>query len=234
MQFFQRILLVACTVALFGTSTAQPSLSIRTTAAVSTCSILFSASLSAFAIHQKRRKRCDFPIRGVRHRGNARLASGVDVACTGKPGAARNDTAARARFRPGRRHDRNIRLNELTAAGTSPLPGVYTIRAHLLDRTASPDAVQTVRFVEPLPVSAIAKLRIGDEVTVAGVVDASQQTLADSTGTLPLSKRLIGATFVRLAVRGSIAARPDGSRYLAVERWAPLAPPRDQDARSRS
>jgi len=108
--------------------------------------------------------------------------------------------------------------------GSSPSPGDYTITARLLADHTQPSASARVRFIAPLPITAIAHLKPGDEITVGGTVDASLQLLTDATGHVALSRRLTGAANTPVVVRGSIATRPDGSRYLDVARWATVQP----------
>ena len=112
--------------------------------------------------------------------------------------------------------------NELATDGSSPLPGRYTIRVRLLCDGVQPTASAPVSFVPPTPVSAIAKLHAGDAITIAGRLDSTLQTLTDTTGSIRLSHRLLGAPDAPVAVRGYITVQPDTSRSIAVTRWAPL------------
>ncbi len=112
--------------------------------------------------------------------------------------------------------------NELTKDGASLQPGRYSIRVHLTNAGVQPSASTTVVFVAPIPVSAVAKLKPGDQITVGGRVDATLMHVTDSTGTIALSRKLLGAPDAPLAVRGYIVVQPDGTRILDVTRWAPL------------
>lgn len=137
------------------------------------------------------------------------------------PPAAAAPAHGRA-FAPGPAMLGTFEWNELAADGSSPLPGRYTIRVRLLCDGVQPTASAPVSFVPPTPVSAIAKLRAGDAITIAGRLDATLQTLTDTTGSIRLSHRLLGAPDAPVAVRGYITVQPDTSRSIAVTRWAPL------------
>ncbi|MHB8146673.1 MAG: hypothetical protein ACYDGM_05335 [Vulcanimicrobiaceae bacterium] len=116
--------------------------------------------------------------------------------------------------------------NEVALNGTSPAPGEYTIRVRLLETGTQLIATTRVRFVAPTPVSAIAKLPVGDAITISGHLDPTRAILTDSTGSTTLSRRLIGAPLdATVAVRGYITATRSGARYLFVQRWAPLSAP---------
>lgn len=125
-------------------------------------------------------------------------------------------------FAPGPAMLGTFEWNELASDGSSPLPGRYTIRVRLLCEGTQPVTIEPVTFVEPAPVSAIAKLRAGDAVTIAGRLDPTLQTLTDATGSIRLSHRLLGAPDAPVAVRGYITVQSDTSRTIAVTRWAPL------------
>ncbi len=111
--------------------------------------------------------------------------------------------------------------NEIEDDGSTPGPGDYLVRVRLLGATAQPDATLKVHFISPVPVSALAKLAIGDEVTIAGTLDETKGLLTDSTGSIPLLKRLPGATGV-IAIRGYISLRQDHTRAFFIKRWAPM------------
>ncbi len=112
--------------------------------------------------------------------------------------------------------------NETAKDGASIVPGDYTIRARLLGETASPQAAMHVRFAAPTAVSALAALHAGDQVTIAGRLDSTRASLTDSSGTIALAKRLLGAPDVPVAIRGYVTMLPDKTRAFYVERWAPL------------
>ena len=135
------------------------------------------------------------------------------------PGTVQSHTRA---FVPGPTTMAIYAWNELTKNGSSLAAGDYTIRVRLLDG-ASQAATTTIRFVMPVPVESIAHLKPGDEITLAGTVDNQLLRLTDATGSVTLSRRLIGFGNGPVAVRGSIMLAPGGSRILNVERWAPLS-----------
>ena len=116
--------------------------------------------------------------------------------------------------------------NEVARDGTSPGPGAYLVRVRLLDVGAQPVATTSVRFVAPTPISAIAKLPIGDAITVAGHLDALRGILTDATGSTKLPQRLLRAPLdAPVAVRGTITTDRSGARYLTIIRWAPMSAP---------
>ncbi|MDE2482550.1 MAG: hypothetical protein KGN02_10210 [bacterium] len=112
--------------------------------------------------------------------------------------------------------------NALADDGGAPGAGTYTVRARLLGEHVEAQAQTTIRFTEPTPVSALAKLKLGDEVTIAGRLDAGKTVLSDSTGSITLGHRLSAAPDAPICVRGYVTKRLDGSRGFYVERWAPL------------
>ncbi len=114
--------------------------------------------------------------------------------------------------------------NTIENDGSTPRAGTYTVRATLLAEGSSPQAQTMVRFVAPTPIVALAKLKPGDEVTIAGTLDAAKQELTDETGSVALGRKLAAAPGATIAVRGYIMKRPDGSSLFYVERWAPFAP----------
>lgn len=107
--------------------------------------------------------------------------------------------------------------------GTTPQPGTYTVRVRLLADPGLPAASTSVRFIAPLPISAIAKLPLGSAVTVGGRLDATLGTLSDATGSVLLSRRLLKAPDAPIVIRGFVSSRPDGTRMLSLTRWAALA-----------
>jgi hypothetical protein len=113
--------------------------------------------------------------------------------------------------------------NDLTADGLAIAPGSYTIRAQLLGRGVEPQAQTTAQFIAPIPISAVTKLRAGDVVTIAGHVDASLQTLHDATGSMKLSRRLLGAGNALVVVRGYLTTLPGDTNVFSVVRWARLS-----------
>ena len=116
--------------------------------------------------------------------------------------------------------------NEVAQNGTSPAPGEYTIRVRLLETGSQPVATTRVRFVAPTPISAIAKLPVGNAITIAGHLDPTRAILTDSTGSTTLPRRLIGAPLdATVVVRGYIVATRSNARYVFVQRWAPLFTP---------
>ena len=108
--------------------------------------------------------------------------------------------------------------NTIASDDSTPGPGVYTVRAKLLGKTDQPEAKLDFRFINPVPISALAKLKDGDELTVAGTLDEAQQQLTDATGSVTLMKKIpMKGT---IAVRGFIVERPDHTRVFFVKRWA--------------
>jgi hypothetical protein len=113
--------------------------------------------------------------------------------------------------------------NGIDSDGTTPGPGDFTVRARLLASGLQPEAKATLRFINPVPVMAVQKLKEGDEVTIAGTLDATKGRLSDPSGTITLMKRLTGATSASVAVRGYLTVAPDHSPAFYVQRWAPLS-----------
>ena len=112
--------------------------------------------------------------------------------------------------------------NELAADGSSIAPGDYTVRVRLLSDQTPAKTETRVHFVAPLPVSALATLKRGDVVTIAGKLDAMKQQLTDGTGTIALARRLTTAPDGPVAVRGYLTTLSDRSQAFFIERWAPL------------
>ncbi len=110
--------------------------------------------------------------------------------------------------------------NGIESDGTTPGPGDYTVRAKLLGANDQPDASLAFHFINPVPVSALFKLKVGDEVTIAGNLNATEDLLTDATGSIPLGKRLTLPKVGIAAVRGFIIERPDHTRALRVTRFA--------------
>ncbi|MDP9025584.1 MAG: hypothetical protein M3N13_09450, partial [Candidatus Eremiobacteraeota bacterium] len=115
--------------------------------------------------------------------------------------------------------------NEETRENASISPGDYTVRVRLLGQNAAPTATTNVRFISPTPVSALRALHVGDAVTIAGRYDVASQTITDATGSVRLTKKLLGAPVTEpTAVRGYITALSDRSRVFFVSRWARMTP----------
>jgi hypothetical protein len=111
----------------------------------------------------------------------------------------------------------NAVANDGTAAG----PGEYTIRARLLSSNATQTASTTVRFINPVPVSALEKLKMGDVLTIAGHLDATHMILTDASGSVPLMKRVgTAAPTATVAVRGYLSELPNHTHAFFVQRWA--------------
>ena len=111
--------------------------------------------------------------------------------------------------------------NAIDSDGSTPAPGAYTIRAKLLGNGVSPSASVPVHFINPVPTSALAKLNAGDIVTIAGTLDATKGVLSDSSGSIPLMKRLLTAPpDATIAVRGYLTTRPDHTQAFFVKTWA--------------
>ena len=112
--------------------------------------------------------------------------------------------------------------NTIENDGTVPGGGTYTVRARLLGDGVTPATQTTIRFAMPTPVSALAKLKAGEEVTIAGRLDDAKMQLSDSTGTIALGRKLPTAPNAPIAVRGYVTLKTDGTRSFYVERWAPI------------
>jgi hypothetical protein len=108
--------------------------------------------------------------------------------------------------------------NAIENDGSTPAAGTYTVHAKLLGKAENPEASLDIKFINPVPVSALAKLNVGDELTIAGTLDATQQQLTDATGTILLAKKVPLKGLV--AVRGFITERQDHIRVFFVKRWA--------------
>lgn len=116
--------------------------------------------------------------------------------------------------------------NEETRDGSSVAPGNYLVRVRLLGDGVNPETSLPLHFAAPLPVSALASLRAGEVVTLSGRYDAAGQILADATGAIRLSKRLIGAPSQgSVAVRGYVSPGAGSAPAFVVTRWAKLATP---------
>jgi hypothetical protein len=113
--------------------------------------------------------------------------------------------------------------NGLASDGTAPAPGEYTIRVRMLDGGAQPQATMPVRFINTVPVIAVAKLKVGDEVTISGTLDASKSRLTDGSGSIALMRKLPAAPETTIAVRGYLTTAPDRTQGFFVERWAPVS-----------
>jgi hypothetical protein len=112
--------------------------------------------------------------------------------------------------------------NAVEADGSSPSPGVYTVRARLLGDGVTPEATAKLRFTAPFPTSGLDALKAGDVVTIAGTLDAMKQQLTDSSGTVMLAKRLPTAPDGTIAVRGYLLHRVGRPDVFYVQRWAPM------------
>lgn len=152
---------------------------------------------------------------------------GNDVIWTSAPNAADRPVALpphTKRLLPGTTVLGTYVWNEETRDNVSLAPGDYVVRVRLLADGGGVATTTKVRFIAPAPVSALGALHIGDAVTIAGRYDPAQQSISDSTGTVKLTKRLLGAPLGgTIAVRGYITAQPDRTRIFFVSRWAPLA-----------
>jgi len=106
--------------------------------------------------------------------------------------------------------------------GSAPEPGTYTVRVRLLGEGVTPQATAKVHFADPVPVSALDKLKVGDTVTIAGTLDATKGILSDPTGTIDLGRRLLTAPDGPVAVRGYYLRRIGRTSIFVVQRWAPM------------
>lgn len=112
--------------------------------------------------------------------------------------------------------------NGIASGGTALAPGHYTLRARMLTDGSQPETTMPVRFIDPVPVAAVEKLKEGDEITISGTLDAGKSRLTDQTGTIQLMRRLSAAPQSAIAVRGYLTTAPDRTKAFFVERWAPL------------
>lgn len=111
--------------------------------------------------------------------------------------------------------------NAIASDGSTPGPGEYTVRARLLGTPGGADASTMMKFISPVPVSALEKLKLGEVVTIAGHLDGTKGMLTDATGTVPLMKRLVTvAPDAVVAVRGYLTTEPDRTHAFFVQRWA--------------
>jgi hypothetical protein len=113
--------------------------------------------------------------------------------------------------------------NGLACDGTAPSPGEYTLRARMLTSGSQAETTLPVRFINAVPVAAVEKLKQGDEVTIAGTLDAGKNRLTDQTGTVLLMRKLPAASQTIVAVRGYLTTAPDHATGFFVERWAPMS-----------
>ncbi|HUY11857.1 MAG TPA: hypothetical protein VMV73_06315 [Candidatus Dormibacteraeota bacterium] len=112
--------------------------------------------------------------------------------------------------------------NALDSAGATPLQGEYRVTAQIDGAVTTLKASTMLRFVAPLPLSAIAKLPADTAVTVSGRLGSDLQTITDTSGSLRLASRLPAAKPEScVAVRGSVQVARS-VRSFAVMRWAPL------------
>ena len=112
--------------------------------------------------------------------------------------------------------------NGTESDGSAPGPGTYTVRVRLLGQGVTPEASTKVRFIDPIPVTALDKLKQGDTVTIAGTLDATKGILTDATGTIPLGRRILTAPAGTVAVRGYLLQRVGRPSVFFVQRWAPM------------
>ena len=112
--------------------------------------------------------------------------------------------------------------NGTESDGSAPGPGTYTVRARLLGQGVTPEASTKVHFIDPVPVTALEKIKQGDTVTIAGTLDPTKGILTDPTGTIPLARRLLTAPAGTVAVRGYLLRRVGRPSVFFVQRWAPM------------
>jgi hypothetical protein len=133
-------------------------------------------------------------------------------------------TAHARAFNPGATPVVIYDWNELTPDRWSPLPGTYKVRVTLLT-AARPSATTDIAFAPPLPTTALTKLKQNEAVTMAGRLDVTRKILADSSGSVVLSRSIPAPPDVPIVVRGYATDHPDGSRTFTFQRWAPLGGP---------
>ena len=112
--------------------------------------------------------------------------------------------------------------NGITNDGTALAPGQYTLRARMLTDKTQPETAVPIQFINTVPVSVVGRLRVGEEITISGRLDAGKTQLTDPTGTLTLMKKLTAAPQSPIAIRGYLTMAPDHTPAFFVERWAPL------------
>ena len=112
--------------------------------------------------------------------------------------------------------------NGTESDGSSPAPGEYTVRARLLGMGVTPQATAKVHFINPVPVDALAKLKYGESVTIAGVLDPTRGILTDASGTVTLARRLLNAPDGTIVVRGYLLHRFGQKDVFYIQRWAPM------------
>ncbi|HUA09051.1 MAG TPA: hypothetical protein VMA98_07220 [Candidatus Acidoferrales bacterium] len=106
--------------------------------------------------------------------------------------------------------------------GSVPAPGVYTVRARLLGEGVTPQASAKVHFIDPVPIDALQKLKNGESVTIAGMLDPTHGVLTDASGSVTLARRLLSAPGGKIAVRGYLLRRVGQPDVFYIQRWAPM------------
>lgn len=112
--------------------------------------------------------------------------------------------------------------NGLANDGSVPAPGQYHVVATLLDTNPPAGASSDVRFIDPVPVAAVQKLKEGEELSIAGRYDAATGVLTDGSGSLRLMRRIATPSGSTIVVRGYVTTAPGGAKPFYVNRWAPL------------
>jgi hypothetical protein len=116
--------------------------------------------------------------------------------------------------------------NELARDGSSPLAGSYAVHVRLLAQMHQPAASTSVTFAMPLSPDALPKLKAGQDVTIAGELDASRVMLTGIHGaSATLTRRLLPAPpGIPIVVRGFAVDGTNGARTFTFERWARYGP----------
>lgn len=80
--------------------------------------------------------------------------------------------------------------NGLTRDGEAPAPGTYTVRVQLAGTPRPQPLVLPLRIIAPLPITALAKIPPGYDVTIAGKTNASGTVLTDGHASVTLEHPL--------------------------------------------
>lgn len=152
-----------------------------------------------------------------------RAADGATIWSTPRSGmpAAPGFPAHARTFAPGSTTLAIYDWNQLLADGTSPPAGSYTLRARLTSDKLLAESSVRVTFAPPISPSSLGALRLGEEFTLTGTLDAEKAVLSDPRGSATLSRRLLAAPAgTPILVRGFAAVLAGGARVFSVERWA--------------
>lgn len=114
--------------------------------------------------------------------------------------------------------------NQLLADGMSPPAGTYVLRVRITSDKPLAENTVRVTFAPPISPSSMSALRMGQDFTLTGTLDAQHAVLSDARGSATLSHRLLAAPAgAPILIRGFVAVLAGGSRVFNVERWALLS-----------